>query len=171
MVEIFGSGVSMPPYRLLVLVNEIAQRIGQDSLQPARPLVVSHLYLRWVVRLRNEERKDGLTQPFLLKAERPNSSPQAFPASSLVSMTGKPCRKRSWIENPTISRAILRHNDLHSSPICNHVLNQRHLVFKLSPRALSQAVKQFQRIVSLDSRLVAFSAVPCLQTDLDGKGQ
>ena len=125
----------MLPYRLRVVLDEITQRIGQGSLQPTHPLLVSRVHLRRVVWLRGGKRKDGLAQHFLQKAERPNRSPQAFPESSLVSMSGKSTGERIRIDNPTISRAIPRHNDLRSSPTCNHVLNQRPLASRVAPLA------------------------------------
>ena len=56
-------------------------------------------------------------------------------------------------------------------PVRNGAWNFRHPVLKPFPRALSQAIEQLQKIVGLYRRLVAFSAVPCLQTDLDREGQ
>ena len=50
-------------------------------------------------------------------------------------MSGKSSGKRIWIDNPTISRAILRHNDLRSSPTCNSVLNQRPVASRVASLA------------------------------------
>ena len=54
---------------------------------------------------------------------------------------------------------------------CHRVWNFRHPLFKSSPRVVSQAIEQLQKIVSLIGRPVAFFTLPCLQSDLGGEGQ